>query len=119
MDLTKQDILGAIKKWDKNSLMELADEINLLIRDAGDNVEIDLDYDQFKGSGKCFVAKVDKNTKKMLKDIKEESIVSTSKYRGRKHFILPDGYYLTCETGTKAQDNRKYLKIIDGVISEF
>lgn len=119
MDLTKHDITEGIKKWDKNSLMELADDIYLLIRDASNTVEVDLEYDQFKGSGKCFVANVDRHTKKILKHIKEESSVSTSKYRGRRYFILVDGFYLTCETGTKAQDNRRYIKISNGVIEDF
>ena len=119
MDLTKHDILEEVKKWDKNSLMELADEIYLLIRGASNTIEIDLVYDKFKGSGKCFVAKVDKNTKKVLKHIEEESNASTSKYRGRTHFILVDGYYLICETGTKSQDIRRYIKVNNGIIEEF
>jgi hypothetical protein len=119
MQITKQNITEEIKKWDKNSLMELSDEIYLLIREASNTIEIDLVYDKFKGSGKCFVAKVDRNTKKILKQIKEESNIDASKYKGRKHFILIDGYYLTCETGSKSQDNRRYIKVNNGIIDDF
>ena len=116
MDLTKHDIIKIIKKWDKDSLQELLDDISFLIRDRSNTVEIELMYDKFKGSGKCFVAKVDSETKKILDHINEERTVTMSKYKGKKCFILVDGYYLTCETGTKAQDYRRNIKVNNGEI---
>ncbi len=80
---------------------------------------VDLEYNQFKGSGKCWIAMVDSNTKKILSFVNAESVQKNGNTKGFKTFKVCDGYYLSCETGTKSYDRREYFRVKDGKIQEF
>lgn len=80
--------------------------------------ELHLYSDAYKGSGKCWVAKVDKY-KKIIGFVKPYSVVWIDKYRKKKIFFLEDGLYFSCEVGTKTTDNREYFKIENGTKTNF
>lgn len=74
-------------------------------------------YNQYKGSGKCWVARVDPETKKVIEFLESESKQPRDNYSGKKLFKIPlvEGYmYLGCESGSKSTDSRFYSKVIGG-----
>ena len=99
-------------------LIELREKVEQAIEkcseDNSNKYQLELNYNHYKGTGKCWVAHVDKKTKKILKFVNAESNVKNDKYKGYKIFLLRDGYYLSCETGTKSNDKRQYFEIVNG-----
>lgn len=78
---------------------------------------IELSYNQYKGSGKCWIARVDSETKKIIKFLDAESKQPRDNYSGIKTFSVPliEGVvYLFNESGSKSSDSRCYKKIING-----
>lgn len=105
-----------LKGLSVEELYEVKDEVYYLIalKSSNQGYKIELSYDAYKGSGKCWIAKVDRNTKKILGFVDAESNVKTSNYKGYKTFMLKDGCYLSCESCTKSSDARTYFEIRNG-----
>ena len=82
-------------------------------------LQVELEYNLYKGTGKCWAARVDPTTKKILGFVDAESVVKTDRNKGYKVFLLADGYYLTCEAGTKTRDSRSYIKVSNGETENF
>lgn len=119
MYLSKKDILKEIKNWDLNSLEELAEELQVIIKENSITAEVQLEYDSFKGSGNCTIAMVDKDSKKTLQYLEPDKSIPNGKYKGKKIWYLIDGYYQTCEVGNKAQDHKRYICVNKGEIDNF
>ena len=106
-----------IKQLDVKELHRIKELAETLIEEKSSAVKpylLTLYYNLYKGSGKCWVANVDKDTKKILGFINTESYVKIDTYKGKKNFLLKDGYYLACDEGTKSRDNRVYFRIVNG-----
>lgn len=116
MNISRKELLRELRNWDNTSLMELAESITDIIKENSVTVEINLHYDQFKGSGKCYAARIDPVSRKILDYVEPDRIISQGKYKGEHIYYLLDGYYLLNETGNKAQDYRKYIKVAGGDI---
>lgn len=112
-------IINDLASWELDDLHELSKEVELIIKGKSSSVQIELFYNRYKGSGKCWIAEVDKTTKKILNFIDAESTIKTDNYKGSKIFVLKDGYYITCEAGSKSNDQRNYIKVENGKISDF
>lgn len=114
-------MLEEIKQFELDELVEIKELVDDIIDSANEQKEIviELEYNQFKGSGKCWIARVDSKTKKILSFVDVESNQKDGNTKGFKTFILKDGHYLSCETGTKSYDNREYFIVKDGQIIDF
>ena len=100
-------------------LIKLKEKIETLISQKQEKkVVITLSYNHYKGSGKCWVAKIEPNTKKILNFVNAVGVDKRDNYRGTKNFELSDGYYLRCQEGSKKNDDRKYFQILSGNIIE-
>lgn len=109
-----------LKEMTREELVTLRAQIDDLLADMQENkLLVELAYHGYKGTGKCWAAKVDPQTKKILGFVDAESVVKDGKYTGYKTFYLADGHYLLCETGTKSQDSRRYVKVTDGETEGF
>lgn len=78
---------------------------------------MELAYNAYKGTGKCWIAKVDPITKEKLGFLEATARDPRDKYSGTKTFSVPleDGaMYLFCETGSKSSDSRYYRKVVNG-----
>jgi len=75
-------------------------------------IELHLRSNAYKGSGKCWIAKVDEY-KKILGFIEPHTVIPDD-YKKEKIFFLEDGSYLSCEAGSKCHDTRKYFKVKNG-----
>ncbi|MBT9165227.1 MAG: hypothetical protein DDT22_00913 [candidate division WS2 bacterium] len=84
----------------------------------GKRTKIHLAYHNYKGSGKCWVARVDED-KKILSFVDAHAVVRNGNHKGEKVFYLADGLYLTCEVGSKTQDDRRYIRVQDSTITEW
>jgi hypothetical protein len=83
---------------------------------------IELSYNSCKGTGKCWIAKVDPETKKILNFIDAESRQPRDGFSGQKTFSLPlieGNCYLTCESGSKSKDDRTYYKVVNQKLESF
>lgn len=82
------------------------------------NIEFTLQYNAFKGTGKCWVAIVNPKNKKIESFINATNTEKFDKYKGQKYFELPaddeETLYLFCETDTKSSDKKRYYKVKDG-----
>lgn len=114
-------IVEEIKYLDLDELIEIKEVVDGMIDSIKEQkqIVIELEYNQFKGSGKCWIARVDSKTKRTLSFVDVESNQRDGNTKGFKTFILKDGYYLSCETGTKSYDNREYFKVKDGQVIDF
>lgn len=114
-------MLEEIKQFELDELVEIKELVDSIIDSINEQKEIvvELEYNQFKGSGKCWIARVDSKTKKILSFVDVESNQKDGNTKGFKTFILKDGHYLSCETGTKSYDNREYFRVKDGQIIDF
>ena len=82
-------------------------------------VVIKLNFNQYKGSGKCWVAIIDPATKEKLGFVNAISVNKTRNYSGEKVFELEEGKtYMTNEAGTKSSDERKIIIVSEGIIKE-
>jgi hypothetical protein len=96
------------------------EELNALITRAQEVIasrsekkyKVHLYADKYKGSGKCWVARVDDHGKVL--GFVEPHAVIPDRYRQEKIYFLGDGDYLLCETGTKTYDDKKYITVRDG-----
>jgi len=100
----------------KEQLLELQNEIAAEIgrRCASEFEIMELAYNTYKGSGKCWIATVDPATKKILRFLDPESKVPRDNYSGHKVFRVPlvDGTtYLMCQSGSKSTDSRQYFTV--------
>jgi len=80
---------------------------------------VTLSWDKFKGSGKCWVARIDPETKKIQGFLNAES-VEASNYKGEKTFSVPleeGSAYHFREAGSKSCD-RNYYKIVRAGVLE-
>lgn len=112
-----EQIIEKISEWDIEKLIELQENLEKIIASKSTNnnpYELCLGYNQSKGSGKCWVANVNKGTKKILSFVEAESVVKEDTYKGYKVYLLKDGHYLSCEEGTRSSDKRVYFSIING-----
>lgn len=101
-------------------LEALRDEIDAHIaQKKPSKLIVELDYNKYKGSGKCWIAKVDPDTKKIQGFLDAESVQPRDNYSGKKTFVLFDGYYLFCQSGSKSTDSRNYYRIKNGIKEEF
>lgn len=83
---------------------------------------VSLSYNHYKGSGKCWIARVDSATKKIIDFLQSESVQRRDNYSGQKTFSVPitEGTcYLFCESGSKSNDSRSYRKVINGELVYF
>ena len=110
-----------LKEMTREELLTLKAEIESLLAASsqGNKVLVELSYHQYKGTGKCWAAQVAPDTKKILGFVDAESNIRDGKYEGKKTFYLVDGYYLLCETGSKSQDKRRYVQVVDGEMQPF
>jgi len=82
-------------------------------------VVIKLNFNQYKGTGKCWVAIIDPATKEKLGFVNAISVNKTSTYKGEKVFELEEGKtYMTNEAGSKSSDDRKIVVVSEGKIKE-
>ena len=117
--MNTQEIIKNLQDWDIGALYELSARIDELIREKSTDVIVELRYNQYYGSGKCWVAEVDKKTKKILNFIDAESVEKRDWYSGKKIFKLKDGYYLFNQEGSKSNDNREYFQVKNGELIRF
>ena len=78
---------------------------------------VELSYNQYKGSGKCWIARIDSATKKILSFLDADSKQPRDNYSGTKTFSVPlvEGQcYLLCDSGSKRSDDRRYRKVENG-----
>jgi len=102
-----------LKKMSKEELEALLYEVQEeLARRQSNKVRIELYYNRYKGSGKCWVARVNDN-KKIIGFVEPET-VERDGYKGSKLFLLGDGKYLICQEGSKSRDYRKYIVVKNG-----
>lgn len=107
-----------LEKLSLEELLKLKDDIEdrilELTKTKKEPVMLELYYDFGKGTGRAWVAEVDKKTKKILKFLDAESNVKEETYRGYKVFLInKDGYYLSNESGTRSKDKRNYFRVVN------
>lgn len=112
-------LIPALKDLSVEELRELAAQVkDELDRKVGQQFAIwELAFDARKGSGKCWIARVDPQTKAKLGFLDATELKSRGKYSGTKTFSVPleEGeIYLFCETGSKSSDSRFYRKVVNG-----
>lgn len=102
------------------------DELHELAAQVADEIDrkaekqfavVELSYNAYKGSGKCWVAKVDPQTKAKLGFLDSTARDPRDGYSGTKTFSVPlvEGeMYLFCESGSKSSDSRYYRKVVNG-----
>jgi len=117
-----KEIKEKIKNLDINELEKLNKYIqDLMIEKSKNNkVSLTLEFNRFKGSGKCWIAICDPKTKKIENFIEPENTIIDG-YKGIKIYNLPlvDGVcYLTCQTGSKSHDERKYYIVENKELKE-
>ena len=112
-------MLENLKDLSVSELESLKNQIEIEIAQRSGNKHLlHLSYNQYKGSGKCWVARINPETKKILGFVDAESVQKDGNYKGEKTYELIDGNYLSCESGSKSTDNRTYFQIKDGEYSE-
>lgn len=117
--MTLNDIITNLDNYKNEELVSLQDKISDILKDRNDDVIITLSYNSYKGTGKCWVAVVDKDTKKILNFVENEGHIKNG-YKGGKTFKLREGeYYLLCEEGSKSQDNREFVVVRDSELINF
>jgi hypothetical protein len=77
-------------------------------------MEIEVEFNQYKGSGKHWVAEVDGNNK-IIGFVKEKRTEYDGKqYKGWKIYELKDGRYMINEAYTGGYDLRQIVKVENG-----
>jgi hypothetical protein len=75
-----------------------------------------LDYNQYKGTGKAWIAEVDEQTKKIIAFLDPENNEKDG-YKGTKHYNIPliEGkVYKMVEAGSKSRNTEYYKKVVNG-----
>lgn len=93
-----------------NKIIILAQEI--IGSRNGKKLEVHLHSNKYKGSGKCWVAKVDE-FKKIVGFVDPHTTIPNG-YQKEKIYFLSDGKYLLCQTGSKSHDERRYITVQNG-----
>ena len=117
--MNTQEIIKNLQDLDVEALHEISARISELIREKSAYVIVKLRYNRYYGSGKCWVAEVDKETKKILNFVNAESVEKRDWYSGKKIFKLKDGFYLFNQEGSKSNDDRKYFQVKNGELIRF
>jgi len=117
--LTTGGLTEPLKELSVEDLRELAAQVkDELDRKVGQQFSVvELAYNAYKGTGKCWIARVDPVTKEKQGFLEATARDSRDKYSGTKTFSVPleDGaMYLFCETGSKSSDSRFYCKVVNG-----
>jgi len=83
---------------------------------AKPTTDLDLSYNQYKGTGKCWVQCMVNGAPTTFVN----AIMKTPRdgYSGTKTFRLGDGEYRTCESGSKSSDKRVFITVKDSKITE-
>ena len=120
LELFREEFMNKeyLEKLSLEELLKLKDDIEdrilELTKTKKEPVMLELYYDFGKGTGRAWVAEVDKKTKKILKFLDAESNVKEETYRGYKVFLInKDGYYLSNQMGTRSKDERVYFKVVN------
>jgi len=82
---------------------------------ADEEVEVSLFYNQYKGTGKAWIANTD-NTRKILSFVDCFNHIKDG-YKGERVFKLTDGLYIFNEEGSKSKDNRSFVEVKDGQVN--
>ena len=80
-----------------------------------------LGYNNYKGSGKCWIAIVDERTRKIETFLVAESTEKDGTYKGIKRFLVPlieNTVYKFCESGSKSSDSIWYSKVVNGKLEK-
>lgn len=101
----------------KNLIEQATIELNS--RPTTKKLIVTLEYNKYKGSGKCWIANVDPQTKKILGFLNAESVQETGMNKGKKTFSVPDGHYLFCQSDSGSSDSKKYYRVQGGEKTEF
>lgn len=110
------EVLNTLTHEEKLNLKLALDE-QLLAESNTGRLILELEYNRYKGTGKCWVAIVDETTKKIVDFLKPASH-NKDGYKGTKVFEVEDGYYLVCQAGSKSYDDKKYIRVFGGEIIE-
>ena len=110
------------------NLKELSDaDLEILKHDVDKEIQsrvkahqqIWLEYNQYKGSGKCWVARIDEN-EKVTEFLKVESVAKDG-YKGKKLFLVPlveGNTYLYTSEGTKSYDSKSKFIVKNGKLEK-
>jgi len=103
---TTENTTVNLQKLNMTELCSLFGEVEREIarRKGNEREVISLSYNQYKGSGKCWIARVDNETRKIIDFLQCESVQRRDNYSGKKTFSVPliEGMcYLFCENCTK------------------
>lgn len=82
----------------------------------------ELDYNKYKGSGKCWIAVIDPETRRIDSFLDAESVEKRNNYSGQKTFKIPlvEGRaYQFRESGSKSNDRNYYRIVRNGQLVEF
>lgn len=117
--LSSGGLIEPLKELTIEELRELAAQVQDEIARKAEKqfAVVELAYNAYKGSGKCWVAKVDPQTKAKLGFLDATARDPRDGYSGTKTFSVPliEGeMYLFCETGSKSSDSRYYRKVANG-----
>lgn len=113
-----------LKEMTNEELKSLLSEIQaeLANRTANNSKIVELSYNKYKGTGKCWIASIVKETKKIVSFLEAESVQPRDNYSGKKTFSVPliEGKsYLFCESGSKSTDSRDYYTVENGELVSF
>ena len=98
-------------------LIEIRDMISEIIEKKAGKLIIQLEYNQYKGTGKAWAAEIDENGKiiKFLDAIASER----NRYKGWKKYELREGKkYRLNDEGSKSHDYRRDVIVINGKLEE-
>lgn len=107
-------------------LKEFKTQIETLIlekkeKKAEKDVTVWLNYNKYKGTGKCWIAEIDPRTKKIESFLDAESVEKRDNYSGDKCFLVPliEGKcYQFRESGSKSSDHNYYRKVENNALVE-
>lgn len=100
-----------------NTIIEKAQEI-LLKRAKKPYLEVTIDANAFKGTGKCWIQRYTPDG--VRGDFMDPvNVEKPSRYKTEKTFRLPPGLYLVNEAGSKSQDRRYKMLVKPDLTVEF
>lgn len=105
-----------VKNLTNQELEDLQKVIKEKLESHSKKEVVELYYNNYKGTGKCWVAIVDPETKKIQSFLETESKQPRDNYSGVKTFSVPlvEGQvYLFNDTGSKSKDDRRYYQVKD------
>ncbi len=121
METTTEDkksrLLAIVEQLDYSQLDAALDAMSQLITPPATSpgyIVEELVYNAYKGSGKCWIARVDPETLKIQDFLMAESIQRRDGYSGTKIFKVPlveNTVYKYVESGSKTVDSKNYYII--------